>query len=264
MPMEATLYALGLVERELLLFAAVWFVIGAADDLAWTCCGCGRLSGRARTGRLEGPADQPLRIAAVLVPAWREQDVVGADDPAQPGCMAPCGNAASTSGCYRNDPATLAAAIASTRDDRLRIVVHDRDGPTTKADCLNRLYEAMCEDERRGRFRVRSVILHDAEDMVHPAALSLLDSALDEADFVQLPVRPEPQRTSRWIGGHYCDEFAEAHGKVMVVRDWLGAGPAAGVGCAFSRTALETVAARRGASQPFAPECLTEDMNAAC
>jgi adsorption protein B len=110
------------------------------------------------------------------------------------------------------------------RDDRLRIVVHDRDGPTTKADCLNRLYEAMCEDERRGRFRVRSVILHDAEDMVHPAALSLLDSALDEADFVQLPVRPEPQRTSRWIGGHYCDEFAEAHGKVMVVRDWLGAG----------------------------------------
>lgn len=261
MPMEATLYALGLVERELLLFAAVWFVIGAADDLGidmlWLWL---RLSGRARTGRLEGPADQPLRgIAAVLVPAWREQDVVGAMIRHSLDAW-PHAEMRFYVGCYRNDPATLAAAIASTRDDRLRIVVHDRDGPTTKADCLNRLYEAMCEDERRGRFRVRSVILHDAEDMVHPAALSLLDSALDEADFVQLPVRPEPQRTSRWIGGHYCDEFAEAHGKVMVVRDWLGAGlPAAGVGCAFSRTALETVAARRGASQPFAPECLTED-----
>jgi adsorption protein B len=62
MPMEATLYALGFVERELLLFAAVWFVIGAADDLGmdmlWLWL---RLSGRARTGRLEGPADQPLR-----------------------------------------------------------------------------------------------------------------------------------------------------------------------------------------------------------
>ena len=261
MPMEATLYALGFVERELLLFAAVWFAIGAVDDLGmdmlWLWL---RLSGRVRTGRLEGRVDQPLHgIAAVLVPAWREQDVVGPMIRHSLDAW-PHAEMRLYVGCYRNDPQTLAAAIASARDDRLRIVMHDCDGPTTKADCLNRLYEAMCDDERRGRFRVRSVILHDAEDMVHPAALSLLDGALDEADFVQLPVRPEPQRRSRWIGGHYCDEFAEAHGKIMVVRDWLGVGlPAAGVGCAFSRAALETVAARRGARHPFAPECLTED-----
>jgi adsorption protein B len=43
-------------------------------------------------------------------------------------------------GCHRNDPATLAAVMRCATDPRLRIVVHDRGGPTTKADCLNRLY----------------------------------------------------------------------------------------------------------------------------
>ena len=36
---------------------------------------------------------------------------------------------------------------------------------------------------------------------------------------------------ARWIGGHYGDEFAEAHGKEMVVRSRLGMPlPSAGVG----------------------------------
>lgn len=143
------------------------------------------------------------------------------------------------------------------------IMPHDRDGPTTKADCLNRLYRALCADERRSGQRVRSLILHDAEDMVHPAALGLMDSALDHADFVQLPVRPEPQASSRWIAGHYCDEFAEAHARDMVVRNGLHAGlPSSGVGCAFSRVAIDRIVERRGGKEPFAAECLTEDYEA--
>ena len=56
------------------------------------------------------------------------------------------------------------------------------------------------------------------------------------------------------LGSHYCEEFAEAHGKAMVVRDWLGAGlPGAGVGCAAARAALERLAARRADSLPFLP-----------
>jgi adsorption protein B len=44
------------------------------------------------------------------------------------------------------------------------------------------------------------------------------------------------------------------------VRDWLGVGlPSAGVGCAFSRESLEAIAEQRGAAEPFAAECLTED-----
>lgn len=254
---------LGLIEHELLLFAAVWFALGALDemvvDVLWLWL---RLTGRARTVQLErgGQDVVPLRgIGAVLVPAWQEAAVVGA---MLAHCLKswPHAELRIYAGCYRNDIHTLRAMISSASDPRLRIVVHDKEGPTTKADCLNRLYDALCADEQRGGFRARSVILHDAEDMVHPAALSLLDNGLDEADFVQLPVRPEPQAASRWIAGHYSDEFAESHGKAMVVRDWLEVGlPSAGVGCAFRREAIEAIAARRGCDQPFAAESLTED-----
>ncbi|MDF8332716.1 glycosyl transferase family protein [Novosphingobium cyanobacteriorum] len=297
---------LGRIEHELLLFAAVWFAIGAIDEFAvdvlylWL-----RLTARVQTLRLQprailaqagvkarevartvplaaghpprwvrepAPFDHPafadggfdgaapLRgLAAVLVPAWREAAVVSS--------MLrhalkswPQAELRIYAGCYRNDPATLTAMIAAAHGDhRIRIVIVNRDGPTTKADCLNRLYQALCEDERR-MGRARSVILHDAEDMVHPAALALMDATLDDADFVQLPVRAEPQDSSPWIAGHYCDEFAESHGKAMVVRDWLGTGlPAAGVGCAFRRETVDQITRERGAAEPFAAECLTED-----
>lgn len=258
---HTVLTGLALVQHELLLFAAFWLALGALDeglmDLVWLGLAA---AGRVRSQPLSRPPDSPLRgIAAVLVPAWQEQDVVGA---MLTHCLESWQQAELRiyAGCYRNDTDTLRAMMAAAVDTRLRIVVHDCDGPTTKADCLNRLYDALRADEMRGGFRVRSVLLHDAEDLVHPAALSELDAALDHAEFVQLPVLPELQEGSRWIAGHYADEFAETHCKSMVVRDWLGAGlPAAGVGCAFAREAIEHIAARRGSVHPFAPDCLTED-----
>ena len=108
----------------------------------------------------------------------------------------------------------------------------------------------MREDEAASGRRFRAVLLHDAEDMVHPEALSLIDAALDDADFAQIPVRPELQPGSSWVGNHYVDEFTDAHAREMVVRGRLGAGlPAAGVGCAFARNALERVAELRGAGR---------------
>lgn len=104
------------------------------------------------------------------------------------------------------------------------------------------------------------VLLHDAEDMVDPAALGLMDKALDRAEFVQIPVLPLPQQNSRWIGSHYCEKFAEAHGKTMVVRDWLSTCmPAAGVGCAFDRAMLGDMARRQVGGVPFSVDSLTED-----
>lgn len=258
---HTVLTALALVQHELLVFAAFWLALGALDEGAIDVLWLGLAArGRARARKLARPPESPLRgIAAVLVPAWQEHEVVGA---MLRHCLEswPQAELRIYAGCYRNDAATLRAMMTAAGDPRLRIVVHDCDGPTTKADCLNRLYDALRMDEARGGFRARCVVLHDAEDLVHPAALSELDAALDTAEFVQLPVLPEPQATSRWIAGHYVDEFAEAHGKTMVVRDWLGAGlPAAGVGCAFSREAIEQIAARRGAAHPFAPDSLTED-----
>lgn len=253
--------ALALVQHELVLFAAFWLALGTVDEALMDFVWFGLVAtGRGRARGLSRAPESPLGgVAAVLVPAWQEHRVVGA---MLAHCLAswPQAELRVYAGCYRNDTATLRAMMAVTHDPRLRIVVHDCDGPTTKADCLNRLYDALCADEARGGFRARSVLLHDAEDLVHPAALSELDAALDKADFVQLPVLPEPQRASRWIAGHYADEFAEAHGKTMMVRDWLGAGlPSAGVGCAFSRDAIAAIATRRGVRHPFAPDCLTED-----
>ncbi|WDA41624.1 glycosyl transferase family protein [Erythrobacter sp. BLCC-B19] len=262
-----------LLQHELLLFAGVFFLIGALDDLAvdgiWLWL---KVSGRARTARRgrEALRARPLSgPVAVLIPAWREAAVIGQTLRHLLDTW-PHATLRLYIGCYRNDPATLGAAIAAARGDpRLRLVILDRDGPTTKADCLNRLHAALLLDEARSGRRFATVVFHDAEDMVDPAALGLLDECIaGGADFVQLPVEPlvphHRDFAARHIGAHYCEEFAEAHGKAMVVRDALGAGlPGAGVGCAVSRRALDWLVRREGdggaAGLPFASDSLTED-----
>ncbi|KPF62896.1 glycosyl transferase family protein [Porphyrobacter sp. AAP60] len=260
---------LALLQHELLLFAGVFFLIGALDDIAvdavWLWL---RMRGRAMTAQRPRSALRGRDLhgaAAVLIPAWREAAVIG------PTIRHLLDSWPQTDlrlyvGCYRNDPATLAAGVAAAcGDPRLRLVIHDRDGPSTKADCLNRLYAAMKTDEARAGTRFASVVFHDAEDMVDAGALGLLDETIAAgADFVQLPVEPLAPRHSggfaRQIGSHYCEEFAEAHGKAMVVRSALGASlPGAGVGCAASRGALEGLAAQRADGLPFASDSLTED-----
>ncbi|MDB5724356.1 MAG: hypothetical protein JWQ16_1110 [Novosphingobium sp.] len=260
------LQGLQLVEHELMVFALFWFIVGALDELAvdiiWMWL---RATGRSTTPRLPrtlapGPLDGRI---AVFFAAWREAEVIGATL-AHTLSAWPQPELRVFVGCYANDPATLVAALAGAGgDERVRLVILDRPGPTTKADCLNRLYAALGEDEASSGVRYRGVILHDAEDMVHPAGLELIACALQDADFVQLPVRPEPQPQSRWVAGHYSDEFIESHAKGLVVRNALGAAiPAAGVGCGFGRDILDALAALRrteGDSGPFAAECLTED-----
>lgn len=164
-------------------------------------------------------------------------------------------------GCYPNDPATINAVMRiATRDRRIRLVMTDHAGPTTKADCLNRLYRALCDDERRFGVPFRMVVIHDAEDMVDRAAMGLFDREMDTCALVQLPVIPAALPDSRWIGSHYCEEFAEAHTKTMVVRDAIGAGiPTAGVGCAIARPMLAKLAIQRGFDGPFEDDSLTED-----
>lgn len=263
---HALIELLVLLKHELLAFAAFWFCVGLADefalDIVWLWL---RLTGRTGTARLPvGYGDAPLSgRTAVFIPAFREAPVIGATISHMLAAW-PQRDLTIYVGCYRNDPATIAAAsAASAIDRRVRIVIHGTDGPTTKADCLNRLYRALCVDEERLGSTFANVILHDAEDMVHPAALQAIDAALVLRDFVQLPVRPELQGRSHWVAGHYADEFAESHAKNMVVRAALGASlPAAGVGCGFSRSALGELAALRraeGEAGPFAPDSLTED-----
>ncbi|OYX47469.1 MAG: hypothetical protein B7Y87_00975 [Sphingomonadales bacterium 32-64-22] len=255
---------LALVEYELLLFTGVFFLIGAADEFAIDLIYFfKRWRGELRTLKISTkhlPHRRLSGLAVVMIPAWREEKVI-AHTVAHALSAWPQADLRIYVGCYANDPATMEAAIRGARgDSRLRIVVHQKAGPTSKADCLNRIYAAMAHDEMRTGRIARMVVLHDAEDMVDTAALPLLDRAIELAEFVQLPVLPVPQPDSRWIGSHYCEEFAEAHGKAMVVRAALATGlPAAGVGCAFERGMLAEMALQRGQSAPFAERSLTED-----
>ncbi|HEX9954443.1 MAG TPA: glycosyltransferase, partial [Allosphingosinicella sp.] len=254
------LTSLDVVVREAALFAAAGFLIlGAGDllvDAIWLVL-------RARRGRAPLPAvtslPPPQRpgTLAVFIPAWDESAVIGAM----------LRNALRTwgegdyriyVGCYPNDPNTV-AAVRDVDDPRLRLVIGGIPGPTTKADCLNRLWEALLADEAVSGRPAKAVILHDAEDLVSPDELTVFATAIERWDLVQLPVEPLIHPGSRWIGGHYADEFAEAHGKELPVREWLGAGlPSAGVGCAFSREMLGRIAATAG-GLPFDAASLTED-----
>jgi adsorption protein B len=256
---------LALVERELLLFAGLFFIIGAVDELLvdgiW---GWMKLTGKIPRLQLDRRDIRARRLsgsAAVFIPAWHEDKVIQ-HTIAHALASWPHQDFVIYVGVYRNDMATLEAAMrAAGADRRVRLVVHNCDGPSTKADCLNRLYRALEVDETRKGAAVRMVVLHDAEDMVDPAELGLLDHAIDRAEFVQIPVLPLPQSGSRWIGSHYCEEFAEAHGKSMVVRDWLRTCmPAAGVGCAIERAMLHNLATTAdGDGGPFSVASLTED-----
>src|SRR5205085_3653308 len=100
---------------------------------------------------------------------------------------------------------------------RIEPVEVDADGPTTTADCLNHLYDALVEYEDATSTAAEAVVLHDAEDVVHPLELKLFDQLIGRAAVIQLPVLPLPDPHSPWIAGHYCDEFAEAHIKELVV-----------------------------------------------
>jgi adsorption protein B len=103
------------------------------------------------------------------------------------------------------------------------------------------------------------VVLHDAEDVVHRFELRIFDGLIDRAAVIQLPVLPLIDPHSRWVSGHYCDEFAEAHIKELVVREAVGAAiPLAGVGCAIARRPLAQLAAMQG-GRPFAGKSMTED-----
>lgn len=250
---------LELIMREAGLFAAAGFLLlGLSDlavDLIWLRL---KLLGLAKPTPLHDvpPPDQP-GVMAVMIPAWDEAAVIGAM--LRRTLSAWEGEKVRIFvGCYPNDPATC-TAVRALADPRLTLVVGSRFGPSTKADCLNGMWRAVLAFEEAEGAPVKAVILHDAEDVVHPAEPRLFAHLVERWDFVQLPVLPLIDRTSRWIGGHYADEFAEAHGKELLVRQAIGAAlPGAGVGCAFERGAIGRIAQGRD-DGPFAADSLTED-----
>ena len=252
---------LAVFSRELLWVSAAGIFLSSLDDLAVDLAWLLRVAFR-RPWTLPPEPATPGRFA-LMVPAWDEAAVIG------PMLARVCATVPDPDlrifvGVYPNDPGTRAAvaAVAATSGGRVQAVLTAKPGPTTKADCLNHLWRAVLAHEDATGVRFKAVVLHDAEDIVDPGSFALYDRHMPALAMVQVPVLPLPDRSadrlSRWVSGHYCDEFAEAHAKDMMVRGVLGAPvPSAGVGTAIDRNVLALLAGADGA--PFDATSLTED-----
>lgn len=202
----------------------------------------------------------PERPIAIMIPTWKEANVIAGMLTANVGALR-YSNYHLFVGTYPNDPETRAAvAQVCAEFPHVHEVVGPVDGPTTKAGCLNVVYDAILEWERCHDVHFEIFVQHDSEDSIHPQSLRLFNLYVPEWDMVQLPVFSHPLQYPSWIGSHYLDEFAEHHHKNLPVRQLLaGCVPGAGVGCAFSRRALEGMSKLSADGHLFRPSALTED-----
>ena len=200
--------------------------------------------------------EKPL---AIMVPAWQETGVIGK--------MAELAavtldyeNYHIFVGTYPNDPETqLDVDKVCAVFPNVHKVVCARPGPTSKADCLNNILDAILQFELIAKLEFAGFILHDSEDVVSPLELRLFNYLLPKNDLIQIPVYPFEREWHNFTCMHYLDEFAELHGKDVVVREALaGQVPSAGVGTCFSRKAVLALL-EDGDGIAFDAQSLTED-----
>jgi adsorption protein B len=210
------------------------------------------------------PADSdldkvPERRIGILVPLWREHTVIGRMLEHNLSVLR-YSNYDVFVGVYPNDELTIRAVRdAAARYPRIHPAMLPHDGPTSKGDCLNWIYARLQEFEAERRVRFHIVAIHDAEDLMHPDSLRLVNWHERDYDMVQIPVLPLATPRRELTHGLYCDEFAEYQQKDIPVRQMLGGFlPSNGVGTGFSRAVLDRLAATRD-GRICDPACLTED-----
>jgi len=203
--------------------------------------------------------DQPEQHVAIMIPAWDESAVIR---PMLENTLKSINykNYRIFVGTYLNDLDTQREVdLVCAKSKQVHKIVTPHDGPTNKADCLNWVYSGIRQYEIQKGIRFQIFVMQDCEDVIHPLCYKLFNYLMPRLDMVQLPVASLETKWHQFTGGHYLDEFAQAHYKDMLVREALGAAiPAAGVGAAFSRKALETVCAKRN-NELFSIDSLTED-----
>lgn len=218
-----------------------------------------RVGKRERERQPEDFAWMPEQLIALWVPAWREAGVIA---------QMVAHNVAALryrryhifAGTYPNDEATLEVMRElEAKYENFHLSLTPHDGPTSKADNLNWIYQAMCEVEERRGERFDIVVVHDSEDLIHPEEFRWLNAYCREYDFVQVPVLALPTPWWEFTHGVYCDEFAETQQKDLPVRNLLkGFTPSCGVGTGYRREAVEKLAEVES-NRLFEPDSLTED-----
>ena len=198
---------------------------------------------------------------AIMVPTWQEAPVIQQMLEHNLDMLAyPRDRYDIFVGTYCNDEATQEKVDeVERRFKNVHKVVTPTEGPSCKADNLNWIYQGIqVVEERRGR-RFDILLMHDAEDLIHPLALKLYNYLIPRHDFVQTPVFPLERRLRDLVGATYMDEFTEHHLKDMLVREAIGGlVPSAGVGSAFARDSFEEIAFAHS-QKAFNTESLTED-----
>jgi bacteriophage N4 adsorption protein B len=199
------------------------------------------------------------RRIAIFVPCWRESAVIGNMVRHNLAAIR-YQNFDFFLGVYPNDPDTITVAARLGREfHNVHIARCPDPGPTSKADCLNRIYERMelVEDESGVSFD--TVVLHDAEDLIHPQALALINRERARFEMVQVPVLPLKTGVGDVTHGVYCDEFSEFQMIDMRARELSRSFiPSNGVGTGFAREVLDRLARERN-YQVFDVASLTED-----
>ncbi len=257
------------VYSALFTILAAFLLLSALDDLVpLLICLTRRRAGKKKERRTAtsqpGPTPSPetegsQRRFAIFVPCWKESQVIG---------NMVRHNLASIRyrrfdiflGAYPNDEDTIEAVEELARSCRsVHSVLVPHDGPTSKADCLNWIFQSLVRFEQAHGAHFDAVLVHDAEDLIHPDSLSLIDQKLNEYDTVQVPVLPLPTRFGELTHGIYCDEFAEFQTIDMRARGLSGSFlPSNGVGTGYSRAVLDRLADERS-NRVFEPASLTED-----
>ena len=248
---------------------AVCILVCGLDDLfldlviAWNWFRCRFLG----APQIAPPSDSelgrtPEKRIAVFVPLWREYRVIGQMLEHNLASIR-YSNYDFFIGAYPNDELTAdAVREAEARFPNIHLGLCPHDGPTSKADCLNWIYQRMLIHEQRHGVRFDIVVLHDAEDLVHPEELRWINYYIGSFGMVQIPVLPLPAPARKVTQGVYCDEFAEYQSRDIPARQLLGGFiPSNGVGTGYARWALEKLAELES-NRVFDPGSLTEDYDA--
>ncbi len=197
---------------------------------------------------------------AIMVPAWKEYDVIAKMVENTLATME-YRNYVIFIGTYQNDAETTAEADRMARrfPHKVRRATVAHDGPTCKADCLNWIVQSIFRYEEQNKMRFSGMVMHDSEDVIHPLEFHLYNYLIDRKDMIQLPVLSLEREWHEFIAGTYLDDFSEWHCKEMAVRESLtGLVPGSGVATCYSRRVIMELA-RLNDNQPFNTDTLTED-----
>lgn len=238
---------------------SIYIVISGIDDLFIDCVWLFQTIRKLIRPDPPVRLDLPQKRIAIIVPAWKEYDVIQ---------QMLEHNAAAIHydkydffvGVYANDALTLTAVEqAARRVNNVHWAMVPHAGPTSKGDCLNWVYQNILLHEQTHGIEYAALLMHDAEDIIHPESLRYINHYAGEYGFIQVPVLALQTPLGNLTHGVYCDEFAETQTRDLPVRQALGAFvPSAGVGTAMTRAALDELAFRNQ-NRVFEPDSLTED-----